>query len=291
MLRRSSGSGPRIGTAPTWTISLLHATYRAGHSALAIRAEWLRSACEPARVEHIFAMDSDDSLVALTYDCRRAINAPMMDGPSAVRNWNAAAAVASGDLLFVIADDLHPPKHWDKQLSLLIRNLDPRHVPFALKVSDSDDPTDTLLRHPVVSRAFYSRLGLFSGDLRSMYADDDISLRAFWKAAIIDGRRIHCEHRHPTYRDVQWSESQVRMNRPIEYQHGRELFEQKWTWRERNSARLLVKHRRPLSSRQLCYASARNRLLARLVFYPLRCARAAWSRLKRGRKANGRIIV
>src|SRR6476646_7802668 len=90
-------------------ISLLHATYRAGQIALEGRDAWLARAGDPEQIEHIFAFDADDELSA-GFD---GVASPPRDGVTAVRNWNAAAAVATGDLLVTIADDLLPCEGWD----------------------------------------------------------------------------------------------------------------------------------------------------------------------------------
>lgn len=211
------------------TISLLHATYRAGHSALGVRGAWLSEAAVKSRVEHIFALDANDAAsMAATQGFRRVVGAPRPGRVTAVRNWNAAASVASGDLLFVIADDLLPPTGWDVQLSRLMCCLDPRRNAFAVKVFDGGPPEKApLLRHPVVSRAFYSRFGLFDPRYDGVYCDNDLSKRAFWRAVIIDGREMRLQHCHPDA-GAERSESHQRMNDPAEYVLGLRTFGAVW---------------------------------------------------------------
>ena len=143
------------------SISLLHATYRSGAPAVAVRRTWLEHADSSSEVEHIFAMDEDDELsLRTTAGLRRVINPPSPERVSAVRNWNSAAASAQGDLLFVIADDLTPPPHWDSTLRSFVGTLDPNKFAFVVCVGDLDKGAE-LIRHPVISRQFYSRFGLF----------------------------------------------------------------------------------------------------------------------------------
>jgi hypothetical protein len=160
---------------------------------------------------------------------------------TAVRNWNAAAAAAEGDLLVVIADDLFPPPGWDQALIEMTGRLDPTRTPFVVKVADSPRPADVLLRHPVVSRAFYTRFGLFSPAYRGVYCDNDFTTRAFWRSVILDGRSLRLEHRHPALTDtVAPSESHDRMNRHDEYERGVARYVATWSRREQKTEPRLV---------------------------------------------------
>lgn len=237
--------------------SVLHATYHRAGGPLEVKNVWLSQADHPESIEYIFAMDSDDeTTVALTRGHKRTVSPPMGGAVTAVRNWNAAAAAASGDLLIVIADDLFPPEHWDTQIAHFVRNLDMTSSPFALKISDSPG-RDSLLRHPIVSRAFYLRHGLFSASYTGVYCDDDLSLRAYWRAIIIDGHGIEFEHRHPSLNDsVLSTESHLRINAEEEYIRGREVFRAKWNWFQRVAPRRLVDPHRVSS-----LSTSRTRLL------------------------------
>ena len=272
--------------------SLLHATWRRPGGPLEVRASWLACADQPDRVEHIFAMDDDD-LVAIhdTEGCLRVISAAT-DEVTAVRNWNTAAALATGDVLLVIADDLLPPQGWDTTLTRIIGPFDPTTAAFAVKVTDSPDPASMLLRHPVVSRAFYERHGLFTPEFTGVYCDDDITRRAFWRAAILDGRPLVLHHRHPTLMpaEVASTESHTRINADGEYERGEALFRSLWSRRQRDASLGLVSTRRtrlPLSCRRWALLARSNgkyfleRLGAglRLVLQPRRLAR----RLRRAR--------
>jgi hypothetical protein len=91
-------------------ISLLHATRGTPDRANATRESWLSRASDRSMIEHFWATQAGDttstaldpdSIVAVTDD-------PPAWASSSVANWNAAAALATGDLLVVIADDLTP---------------------------------------------------------------------------------------------------------------------------------------------------------------------------------------
>ena len=228
-------------------ISLLHATYRSGNSAVAVKRAWLEHATMPQRIEHIFAMDSDDlDTIACTAEHLRVVSEPLKGRVTAVRNWNAAAATATGDLLMVIADDLYPPQGWDSLLETICGSWDPNRTPFAVKVCDSPLQGETLMRHPVVSRRFYDGLGLFADAFDGVFADDDFTTMAFWKSTILDGRGLVLEHRHPDIDPrVAASISHRRINTSSAYNEGYETYRQRWNAIQRGST---VKLLNPTSS-------------------------------------------
>lgn len=211
------------------SISLLHATYRAGASALEVRNTWFERATSPARVEHVFALDADDEIsLEETQGLKRVVSSSLPGHITAVRNWNAAAAVSTGRLLFVIADDLTPPPGWDSILDGVVGHVDPERFAFAVRVADIDPDTDsrpTLMRHPVVSRRFYEKFGLFDPAYTGLFCDDDITLRSFWHAVVIDGSAVVLQHHREPARPT---ESQALINTDAELARGRRLRDGRW---------------------------------------------------------------
>lgn len=257
------------------SVSLLHATFHASDP-VAVRDTWIARARYPDRVQHIFALDADDAgSVAATDGCERVVSPAGNGVVTSVRNWNAAAAKATGDLLFVIADDLLPPVDWDVALRLAIGDLDPRHVAFAVKIGDGGPGRDTLLRHPVVSRAFYSRLGLFSPAFRGVFCDNDLSIRAFRYAVIIDVRHLEFTHGGPDNDSTQASRSKGELNQPREYEDGSAALGAAWTRRQRETPRVLLRMRpgQRISPRRLRVITGVLRALS-TALYPIKLARA-----------------
>ena len=223
-------------------ISLLHATYRRPGGPLGLRDAWLELAAQPDSVEYVVALDEDDQLaVEATTKCRRAIGSAQSGWATSVRNWNAAARLATGDLLVVVADDLYPAPAWDAKLWNIVGRLDPSVVAYAIKVQDSPASARLLLRHPVISRAFYNEHGLFSESYYGVYCDDDILMRAFWRSFILDGRSLVLEHRHPKYGSTfVSSESHARVNAEHEYRHGVAVYTASWPRWQRTAQPRLV---------------------------------------------------
>ncbi len=215
-------------------ISLIYATYhRAGGQFIHAR-EWLDKAKEPDFLEIVIAGDEDDSFdldLESIPNLQLIINEAMKSGSSAVRNWNAAAEVSTGDLLFVISDDLHPIEGWDSEIRKIVEGLDAKTLPFAIKIKDNPRPKDRLMRHPIISRNFYQNLGLFDGRFRGLYCDNDITSRAFFKAVILDGRSITFTHRHPSLsKEYPTSSSHSRMNSTAEYEYGIKVISAIWPY-------------------------------------------------------------
>ena len=98
-----------------------------------------------------------------------------------------------------------------------------------------------MMRHPVVSRAFYAKHGLFDPAYRGVYCDHDLTLRAFWDEVILDGRSLVWQHRHPSADGyVVPSESHELVNSDEEYRYGRGVYRASWAgWRRRARIRLL----------------------------------------------------
>lgn len=258
-------------------ISLLHATFKRVGGPLEVRDAWLSRAVDPGSVEYIVSMDADDSTtVALTEGTPRLVNPSLGGAVTAVRNWNAAAAASGGDLLVVIADDLLPPYGWDQTLLEMIGRLDPRRTAFAVNVSDQLPGDDrVVLLHPIVSRAFYSKFGLFSPSYRGVYCDDDLTARAFWRSVILDGRALQLEHRHPpAHEPLAGTESQRRINRREEYDFGRSQYIATWSLRKRHAKRHLVPTSSPhnLSHWHLVVAQHKLRAASDIGF-PFVCLR------------------
>lgn len=279
MSRRRGPHPPGPGPARP-RISLLHATFHRQPGPLEVKLAWLAAADRTELVEYVIAMDADDdSTMEETRGHLRAVSPPGNGQVTSVRNWNAAAAVASGDLLMVIADDLFPPEGWDTTLVEMISSLDPDETAFALKIGDSPHPDDTLLRHPVVSRAFYQQHGLFSPNYRGVYCDDDITRRAFWRSMVLDGRALQLEHRHPELdKSLPVSESQRRINSVDEYERGLAMFTASWSRRQRDTPILLVAtapSNARLSASKLVALQIRIRLQATATYYYRRSRRLA----------------
>lgn len=180
----------------------------------------------------MFGMNCDDVFcIEQTEGLLRAINAPPDSFVTAVQNWNSAAQLATGELLFVISDDLRPTRSWDSAIDDLVDETDPEIQDFAIKITDSPFEEDTVLRHPIISRKFYEVRGLFDPSFRGVHCDNDITMRAYRESIILDGRQLKFDHINPLL-DPRFSPSQSHelVNREAEYSFGSQQMRRKWGW-------------------------------------------------------------
>jgi hypothetical protein len=177
-------------------ITLLHATRNMPARALATKNTWLERATNPENVEHIFGIQSDDveSHAAFGEQGVAASAPPPAWASSSVANWNAAAAISTGDILVVIADDLTPPEGWDAQL----QKLPDGNKEWACYVPDSLRE-DGLMCHPVLSRALYKKRGyVFHPDFYGVFCDNDFSIRSLLETTILQVKGLKWQHDHPS---------------------------------------------------------------------------------------------
>ncbi len=177
------------------SISVLHATRGRPELAAKAKALWLARASNPAEIEYIFGLDSDDgaSLSFLSSERKTVVKG----GNGIVEAINAAAADAKGRFLVMAADDCEPPQNWD----ILIRDAfaGQMHEPRLLWTSDgyTDQPVIT---HPIMTRAKYEQQGwIFSPEYPHMYCDTELTVRAETAGEIIDARQLVFKHEHPMF--------------------------------------------------------------------------------------------
>ena len=210
-------------------ISLLHATWFRSGGISELHRMWLDRAVRPEMIEIVVGLDShDETGLEESEGLSRAIGPPDSNFSTAVRNWNAAANLSQGDLLFVISDDLEPGQGWDKALVALAQKL-PSKKPWALNIGDTGKKSSLLLRHPVVNRVFFSQYGLWNPLFSGVYCDHDLTYRAFFEATIFSAEGVKFDHRSPTvHSNIRPSQSQARANRESEYDRGKKTLESLW---------------------------------------------------------------
>lgn len=196
-----------------------------------MRRAWMKTANNPKRVEYIVAVTSTDNLaLSETKVSSRVVVAPPETASTAVRNWNLLSKIATGDLLFAIADDLFPLNTgWDSDLEEIARRHPPGVNSYVVKITDSKSQNDRKVRHPVVSRKFFEKHGLWNSAYSGMYVDSDLTLLAFWKSTIIDGRHIRFAHQNPIAdEENEPSISFLEANSESEYIRGKAVFDNRW---------------------------------------------------------------
>jgi hypothetical protein len=124
-------------------ITLLHATKDNTSNAVACRDAWLNAASNPAHVEHIFAINSDDASSAVMVKQFQHVNVKgTLDDA-----LNTASKKARGNLLIEVRDNFAPALQWDSKLHDLISGRDLNSAPFRIKIKEVDQR--------IISRAQY----------------------------------------------------------------------------------------------------------------------------------------
>jgi len=193
--------------------SLIHASYEPFINPLVLRDYWYKQAEFPQRLKHYLAFEDADTIVLdfLKIDEKTKLNGVPYKvdeltiatstrsemTPSAVRNWNAAAKFADGEVMIVMSDDTAPPPNWDSQLENLMfqsNNLGPK----MWVISDDRCPSDSysfLPRHPVMNREFYLRKGhIFDSQFHGRGADDDLLMTTIENSELYDGTSFRLHH-------------------------------------------------------------------------------------------------
>ncbi len=212
----------RRGFSPrTPVITLCHATRQRTPRALACRKMWLEAASDPGRVEHIFAIDSDDaeSAEALKACTLQVVQTP---GLGCVGAWNTAADHSAGDILVQLSDDWLPIPGWDRLFAGRFPSL---KKPGVLRISDGHR-TDDLLCMAIMTRARVRQTGWFQPPAYTgVYSDDELSFRAYEDGVVIEARDIVLVHEHPHHDpSIEMDETYRRQNDDSRYASARKIF-------------------------------------------------------------------
>lgn len=206
-------------------ISLLHASRGRAQAAWECRERWLGMAVNPATIEHVFAVDSDD---ASSVELARQFRSVVVEPGSCVRAWNAGARIAIGDVLVQLSDDWIPCYGWDAAILAEIGDTTKEAV---LAVSDGNR-TDSLLCMAILTRARLEKQeggDLFSPEYESVYSDNEYSHRAWKDGVVIDARtRIKFKHAHPFFdKSIPTDSTYAASNSEKRYVEGKATFEKR----------------------------------------------------------------
>jgi len=213
--------------------SILHATKRLPNGWHQAFREWCDNATLDADFEYILAIhdsDKDKLPVEMVMFEPRLHVVVNNQRDSAIDNWNAAAEMATGDVLIIGADDFYPPAGWDEQLTNFIhaQNL---FVEFMLRVSTGSPHTDLPGRnmpHPIMSRALYKRWGyVFPPMYESMYSDNDNTERAELEGVVWDALHIQFRHEAAVLGKAEKDAVYRKQNREEAYRQGAAMLEQR----------------------------------------------------------------
>lgn len=214
----------RFHQGATPLLSLIHATRGRSSQAVQTRDCWLNAATNPARIEHIFAVDADDEV---SVEMAQQFISVKSNKRSCVAAWNLAAKKARGSILVQLSDDWTPPLGWDDRLLEVIGNRDPLKEQFVVAPNDGFR-SDDLLCMAILSRARYEAQGceVFHEGYESVFSDNEFTHRAYKDGVVIDARaKLTFEHHHPAFGKGKMDATYAHNNSEERYKVGKALYE------------------------------------------------------------------
>lgn len=169
--------------------SLLHPCRSRVEKSWHCLSEWITRA--GIDLEVIISIDANDPRKGEFIAQYEGFTVIVNENDNAVMAVNAAARVATGDIMIVVSDDFACPKEWGKMIERAVRG----RRDFVLKVADGIQPY--LVTLPILDRAYYNRFGyIYDPRFRHMFSDT-----AFTHVADLLGRLVYRQdllfpHRH-----------------------------------------------------------------------------------------------
>jgi glycosyltransferase involved in cell wall biosynthesis len=174
-------------------ISLIHPSRGRARKSFENSSEWIRKAGN-VEVELIVAVDLGDPQER-EYIKLYAGSCHVFQSKSVVEATNAAAKLATGDILIYLSDDFKCPDNWAE---LVVKEFEGENRPLLLKVDDMLQPFSVpVLTIPMMNRNLYERLGYFWHPLyKSMHVDVDLYYTVFNIGALKNAPHLKFEHCH-----------------------------------------------------------------------------------------------
>lgn len=174
-------------------ISLIHPSRGRARQSFENSTKWLQKAGN-ASVELIVSVDLSDPAQG-EYIKLYAGAVHVFPSTSVVEATNAAAKLATGDILIYLSDDFDCPEGWAE---LVIKEFENENRPLLLRVDDMLQPKHVpVLTIPMMNRALYDRLGYFWHPwYKSMHVDVDLYHTVTAIGALKNAFHLKFEHKH-----------------------------------------------------------------------------------------------
>ncbi|HVN79667.1 MAG TPA: hypothetical protein VMW38_11770 [Terriglobia bacterium] len=171
-------------------ISLLHATAQPGTCEETAR-RWFERAYHSHAfpIEHVMACEYV-SFPKCPHSPFITNQVLIVSGGSPVSGWNSAAEFSKGKILVMMADDLYPSEHWDREIMDAIPDPEAAAVLWVTTLDDhGKDLWPDIITHPVVTRAYLNRYGYFLHPAYyARFSDLEFSDKAKQDGVVIDRR-------------------------------------------------------------------------------------------------------
>ena len=209
---------------PEPSISLIHTSARpkrVGHTSEC----WALRSDDATRIEHVITYDRTTFVAPPQPVFEHSIFKPQDDffeptKVSPVAGWNRAARLSTGKILMLVSDDYFPPMHWDSLVIEAIGDVSRETVLWVRNVAYIPQNIVTLwhhlICHPIMTRAYYERLGyFFHPSFHGRGCDNEFTEVAQRDRVIIDAREklffIH-QDLHPAYEPLEENEANAKVS-------------------------------------------------------------------------------
>jgi glycosyltransferase involved in cell wall biosynthesis len=203
--------------------SLLHPSRDRQEMAARTIGEWMDNASGAHHYEYLLSIDDDDDAAGYgRLASQRGVRLLVNRNRSVVDAVNAAAKVATGEVLIVVSDDFGCPPRWDEALAQAMGER--RDV--AVLVHDGVE--GRILTLPVVGRTLYEALGwIYHPAYVSLFCDDDLTQAAAVRGKLLDARHLVFPHRHYSTGHGVMDATYARENSHHAWWHGWRTFEKR----------------------------------------------------------------
>lgn len=207
-------------------ISLLHPSRSRVDKSFETLSKWMDRA-KSSDIELIVSVDDDDpgrqtyvevyGNIYNTFDVRTS-GVLVNPNRSAVDAINAAAKVATGDIMIVLSDDTDCPDNWAELIEMEVRGK----KDFVLRVEDGIQPW--LVTAPIFDRTYYNRFGyVYHPDFRHMFADTHYTHIAFGLNRVIKSNLLF-PHLHYSVKKLGIKPDEINHRADRTTSEGRDLY-------------------------------------------------------------------
>jgi glycosyltransferase involved in cell wall biosynthesis len=207
--------------------SIIHPSLGRPDQAVETARLWLSTAKHGYDIQYIVSLNSTDatrSQYLTKFSELPGVIIVTSEATNMVAASNVGAKEATGDILVLVSDDMHPLWHWDDQVAA---EFDPD---YATVLQVHDGIRNDIVTLPIMNRAAYKKLGyMYHPSYLSMYADNDLAetakVHGMYKVS-----QLQFEHRHYSVGKAPVDATYKKENSKVSYEYGQRTFE----WRKRN---------------------------------------------------------
>ena len=210
----------------TCRFSICHPSYGRPRKARETVAEWLAKMTTSEPIEWILSVNDNDPTYSNYFKSfgELGVNVVSDSFNGMVAASNAASKIATGSILILVSDDMHPPEGWDQLL--LDDNQLNSDKPCVLQIHDSI--RDDIMTLPIMNRAAYDKLGyLYHPSYISMFADNDLAETAKVHNMYYRSKIVGFEHKHWVNGKAQKDATYERESSSVAWQLGQKVYDQR----------------------------------------------------------------